>query len=216
MAVPSHVSSAQRRTLARLSELPIADDLVLAGGVAVAWHFDHRSSHDLDLFSRSPAFDLEHASASMAEAFGAHMQVVGRSDVTLHVVVSGVDVDMVRYKYASLSPPRVRACGIRVSSVRDLAVMKLSAIATRGLRRDFWDLAVMLRSRRVTLTSALDDYSKKFGAREADRYHVLRALTWFEDAERDRVMPRGLTASAWNDLKRYFTDETSRIALPRG
>lgn len=213
MAHPSHVSSAQRRTLARLSELPIADDLVLAGGVAVAWHFDHRSSRDLDLFSRSAAFDLERARSALAESFGSRMQVVGRSDATLHVVVGGVDVDVVRYKYPPLSPPRVRACGIRVASVRDLAVMKLSAIATRGLRRDFWDLAVMLRSKRVTLTSALADYSEKYGVGEADRYHVLRALTWFEDAERDLAMPRGLTRERWIELKAYFTQQTVRGAL---
>jgi hypothetical protein len=33
----------------------------LAGGVAIAWHFEHRSSRDLDLFSKSPRFSLRTA-----------------------------------------------------------------------------------------------------------------------------------------------------------
>jgi hypothetical protein len=212
MALPSHVSLAQRRTLARLSELPISDDLFLAGGVAVAWYFDHRTSRDLDLFSRSASFDLERASAVIEESFGRSYEVVGRSDVTLHVVVGGIDVDIVRYRYPSLSLSRGRACGIRLASIRDLAVMKLSAIATRGIRRDFWDLAVILQSKRVTLASALADYSKKFGVGEADRYHVLRALTWFADAERDRVLPRGMTQKHWRELKSYFVGEVQRAS----
>ena len=93
---------------------------------------------------------------------------------------------------------------IRLASVRDLAVMKLSAIATRGIRRDFWDLAVILQSKRVTLSSALDDYTRKFSVGEADRYHVVRALTWFADAERDRILPRGMTRPQWSALKEYF------------
>lgn len=210
MALPSHVSLAQRRALARLSALPVADELFLAGGVAVAWHFDHRSSQDLDLFSRSGGFDLERASSALRESFGRRFRVVARTDVALHALVDGVDVDIVRYRYRSLSPSRAFAFGIRVASVRDLAVMKLSAIATRGIRRDFWDLAVMLQSKRVTLASALDDYSVKYGVAEADRYHVLRALTWFDDAERERVLPRGLTRARWEDLKRYFLDLVPR------
>lgn len=210
MALPSHVSVAQRRALARLSELPVADELFLADGVAVAWHFDHRSSHDLDLFSRSGSFDLERASSALRESFGRSFRVVARSDVTLHAILAGVDVDIVHYRYPSLSASRARAFGIRVASVRDLAVMKLSAIATRGIRRDFWDLAVVLKSKRVTLASALDDYSAKFGVGEADRYHVLRALTWFDDAERDRVLPRGMTRASWEELKRFFFDIVPR------
>lgn len=82
MAYPSHVSIAQRRTLARLSELSIAEDLYLAGGVGVAWHVDHRSSTALDLFSRSASFDLDRASEEIAESFGSAYRVVGRSGVT--------------------------------------------------------------------------------------------------------------------------------------
>jgi hypothetical protein len=39
---------------------------------------------------------------------------------------------------------------------------------------------------------------------ESDVYHVLRALSWFEDAERDEVFPRGLTKKHWRAIRTYF------------
>ena len=48
MAEQSVIPAIQRRALARLSTLAIADDLYLAGGVAIAIHLGHRTSRDLD------------------------------------------------------------------------------------------------------------------------------------------------------------------------
>jgi hypothetical protein len=67
--------------------------------------------------------------------------------------------------------------------------MKLAAITKRGARRDYWDLHAMLTCSAVRLPRALDDYRRKFGVAESDIYHVLKALSWFDDAERDDVLP---------------------------
>jgi len=82
--------------------------------------------------------------------------------------------------------------------------MKLAAIATRGIRRDFWDLHEILASGRCTLQQSMVDYATKFGVAESDLYHVLKALSWFDDAERDEVFPRGLTKGHWKTIVRYF------------
>ena len=68
MASRSVVSPGQRRALAVLSELRIvADDLYLAGGVAVAMHLGHRTSLDLDFFSRSSEIDLDRVQAAVVQ-----------------------------------------------------------------------------------------------------------------------------------------------------
>lgn len=59
------LAAAQRRALARLSALPIARELYLAGGTAVALHLGHWRSLDLDFFSRDAAFDLPRGIASI-------------------------------------------------------------------------------------------------------------------------------------------------------
>ncbi len=82
--------------------------------------------------------------------------------------------------------------------------MKLAAIAKRGIRRDFWDLHAMLTTGRLTVARAFADYQRKFGVAESDVYHVLRALSCFEDAERDELLPRGLTKGHWRVVRAYF------------
>lgn len=216
MAPRSRVTPSQRRALARLTALPSGRALYLAGGVAIAEHFGHRTSRDLDLFGPTDGLDLERF---RAEVVGAErsVEVVSQSNAALHLRLEGADVDVVRYPYSSIAPSRVGRLGVPVASLRDLAAMKLAAIAKRGVRRDYWDLHVILTSRRSTLREALDDYRVKFGATESDLYHVLRAIGWFDDAERDAVMPRGMTPRLWSEVRasceRAATRELRRRAL---
>ena len=106
--------------------------------------------------------------------------------------------------------PTVGPEGVRVAAIRDLAAMKLAAIARRGIRRDFWDLYVVLGASERRLRAALHDYRDKFGISEANVYHVIHALGWFEEAERDRVMPRGLTDARWKAIKAWFEQAAAR------
>lgn len=200
MAQHPVVPASQRGALARLSQLPVAKDLYLAGGVAVAIHLGHRTSHDLDFFGRSPDLDLDLVQAALFES-SRRVELVSRTDATLHVRFEGADLDVVRYPYPLLVRPRRHESGFAVASLRDLAAMKLAAIAKRGVRRDFWDLHAILTSGRVNLGRALSDYLRKFGVAQSDAYHVLRALSWFEDAERDEVLPRGLTRRHWQTVR---------------
>jgi hypothetical protein len=99
-----------------------------------------------------------------------------------------------------LSPEQVRA----LAALRDLAAMKLSAIAKRGIKRDFWDLHQIVNASAVSLNLAFDSYVEKFGVRQADLYHVMRSLTYFDDADAEQVFPAGLTAAHWDLIKDYF------------
>ena len=94
--------------------------------------------------------------------------------------------------------------GIAVAALLDLATMKLAALSRRGLRRDFWDLSEIVRRGGVPLEQACRAYRQRYGVAEADLYHVFRALTWFEDAERDSAYPAGLTEPAWREIKAFF------------
>jgi hypothetical protein len=93
--------------------------------------------------------------------------------------------------------------------------MKLAAIAKRGLRRDFWDLHAILIARDVPLGATLDDYVAKYRVAEADLYHVLRSLTYFEDAERDAFLPAGLSEADWKAIKTFFQREAPKALSAR-
>jgi hypothetical protein len=198
-----------RRALDRLSHCPPVTGFYLAGGTAIAFHLHHRQSLDLDFFSFKADADLEAVKAAARSAFD-EVQVVGESDASLRMRCDGTPTDFVRYPYPPLEPPKVRAEGVAVAGLLDLSVMKLAAIARRGLRRDFWDLFAILCAG-TTLEESAGAYIRRYGVAESDLYHVLRALTYFADAEKDPVLPRGMTRERWEEIKRFLRTEAPKL-----
>lgn len=203
------LSQEQLVALDRIGKLPQAKALHLVGGSAIAVHFGHRRSEDLDIFSLEPDLDL-HAIRVVLASRAPSFVVRGETDATLKVAADGAIIDFVRYPYAPLEPPAPGPGGVLLASVRDLGAMKLSAIATRGIRRDFWDAFVMAKNGH-SLAQMAADFRAKFGKEASDLYHVVRALTYFEDAEADPIFPRGMTLALWKEVRAYFLKEAPRL-----
>ncbi|MFS8067494.1 MAG: nucleotidyl transferase AbiEii/AbiGii toxin family protein [Byssovorax sp.] len=211
MGKTTGVAKEQRRALDRLKSVQGIERFYLAGGTAIAVHLRHRTSIDLDLFSTSADVDL----SVVAEAIRivvADLQVLSVTEAALRIRVAGVPVDVVRYPYAPLETPMPGPESFPMASLRDLATMKLAAIARRGLRRDFWDLHAIAEAG-LSLQETSVAYIEKYGVSDADLYHVLRALTYFEDAEKDPVYPRGLTPAKWERIKTFFLTEAPKVLL---
>ena len=214
MEKPSKLAPEQQRTLARLTAVPELSGFYLAGGTAIAHHLNHRTSVDLDLFSRTDDVDLDAVGRGALAALD-EGEVVAATDATLTLRAGIVEVDIVRYPYPLLAETVPGPEGFDVPGLEDLAVMKLAAIAKRGVFRDFWDLYAILQEGSVSLDSALDGYIRRFGLSASDLYHVLRSLTYFDDAEAELVMPRGLTPTLWERITRFFQDQVPRAARRR-
>ncbi|HPA51422.1 MAG TPA: nucleotidyl transferase AbiEii/AbiGii toxin family protein [Thermoanaerobaculia bacterium] len=210
MADTSRLPEAQRRALDRLKSVPRMADFYLAGGTAVAVHLGHRLSLDLDFFSVRPDADLDAVRDSVRHAF-AEASTVAQTDTAVQLLCDGAPIDLVRYPYPPLRAIEQTADGVAVASLLDLAAMKLGALSRRGLRRDFWDLAEIVRRGGVSLEEACRAYRERYGVAEADLYHVLRSLAWFEDAERDPMYPAGLTEAGWRDIQAFFLREAPKL-----
>ena len=199
----------QDRALERLSRVAGIERFYLAGGSAVAWHLHHRISRDIDLFSAAGTEDLgelrERITATVPAA-----EVVSTTDVALRLRLEGAPVDFVRYRYPLLEPPSVGPRGFTVAGLRDLAAMKLAAVAGRGLRRDLWDLHVIL-GRALSIHDAARAYLDRFGLAQPDLYHLARSLTYFADAERDAVFPAGMDVALWEEIKKFLRVETPKL-----
>ena len=161
-------------------------------------------SRDVDLFSQDPSLDLE--SARSAFALLPEFEVDSLTDATLRFRIGTVPVDVVRYPYPLLNPPADGPGHFPIASLEDLATMKLSAVSRRGIRRDFWDLFEMFSRQTPSLDHALDSYLRRYGVKESDLYHVLKALTYFDDAEADALFPLGLTGERWETIKAWFLE----------
>ena len=67
--------------------------------------------------------------------------------------------------------------------LRDIAAMKLDAIATRGTKRDFVDLYFICKSGGTSLEEIFSFYDKKYGNLAANVIHIQKSLVYFVDAE---------------------------------
>jgi hypothetical protein len=65
----------------------------------------------------------------------------------------------------------------------NVACMKISAIASRGTKRDFVDLYAS--AQRWGLAELLRLFNRKYAQTAYRKIHVLKSLTFFEDAEKD-------------------------------
>ncbi|MGH7224966.1 MAG: nucleotidyl transferase AbiEii/AbiGii toxin family protein [Gemmataceae bacterium] len=99
--------------------------------------------------------------------------------------------------------------GVAVADLRDIACMKVTAIAGRGTKRDFVDLYVAARQL-GGLKAVLDWFSQKYAAANYSRPHILKSLTFFSDAEQEPT-PDMLVPCDWEAVKRYFIMEAPRL-----
>lgn len=209
MAPASTLSREQQRALDRLGSARSLREFYLAGGTAIGLHLGHRRSLDLDLFSTSADISLDKLRLALVTELP-DFEVVGVSDATINGRMLGVPVDIVRYPYPPMGPLDASSAGLPVASLLDLSTMKLSAIARRGIRRDFWDLHEIIQRTELDLETVANAFKQRFGRSDADLYHVLRALTYFDDAEAEASMPRGMTERLWQQIRSWFEDAAPR------
>ena len=194
-------------TLAR--ELVHADLLtgwILAGGTGLALQQGHRVSEDLDFFRAGP-LDPEGLVTALSRV--GPVEVQSRSAGTLHVALRGLRVSFLSAQ-APLLFPGTEYRGLVVADPRDIAVMKVIAIGGHGSRRDFVDLFFYLRGG-GSLEAIFAMIRRRFVAIDFNEYHLLRSLTFFDDAETE-PMPRMLRRIVWRDVKNAIVAEIRRLS----
>jgi len=102
--------------------------------------------------------------------------------------------------------------GINIADPRDIAAMKIAALSDRGTKRDFVDLYFIFAEEKIiTLPETLKLYDKKFKTLRQNKIHIIKSLSYFEDAEKDE-MPKMIKPVNWKKVKEYFITEQKKIA----
>jgi hypothetical protein len=201
---PEVISESTQSTLQALQKARVLDGFYLAGGTGLALRFGHRLSLDFDFFS-SEHFD---ESAFVQRFHGIDgFKLVSIAPYTLHATIETTKVSFLGYAYPVLFPLR-EFLGASVADPRDIACMKLSAIAARGTKRDFIDL--YLAAQRYGLNEILRIFEEKFAHTNYSVVHLLKSLTFFADAEKD-PMPHMLVSLEWVAVKQWFLREAPRL-----
>ena len=196
-AVPEPVAA----LLERLAFHDALGRFALGGGTSLALRFGHRLSVDLDYFT-TEEFDPGLLSESLDLD---DLSVLALSNNTLSLVASGVKIDLLRHNYPEVAPIDGIA-GHRLISIPDIAAMKLNAIANRGSKKDFYDMAELLGHH--SLEEMLGFFSRKYPA--TDPFAVIRSLAWFEDAEHEPD-PVPLNGQTWGEVKQRMTQAVRKL-----
>jgi hypothetical protein len=120
-------------------------NLYMGGGTALALQLGHRLPVDFGWFTFRLG-DAERVLRLLRFA-AIPFEVLSMEAETLYLLVDGVQMSFFGYDYPLLGPLVLwKDVGLHLANMKDIACMKLSAIASRGSRKDFVDL---LRTRRT-------------------------------------------------------------------
>lgn len=199
------ISKNTQKNLELLGRLEEIKQFYLAGGTAAAFHFGHRISLDLDFFTRED-FDNEKLTAKLSEL--GKLSVDQTRKNTFLGSLNRVKISFFKYPYLLLEETQ-KYKGIRIAGLADIGAMKVEAISGRGMKRDFIDLYVICK-RFKPLEKILRFFDKKYAGVDFSWVHIMKSLSYFEDAEADEV-PRLLEPIDWKEVKKFFIKETKNL-----
>jgi Nucleotidyl transferase AbiEii toxin, Type IV TA system len=192
-----HLETVKQSTyelLIKLMQVPELSNFVLVGGTNLSLKFGHRISIDLDLFTNTK-FDRDEVFMAITTIFPQTIKLDERKQ-TIWLTIDGVKVDIILHEYPYIRPIQL-IDGIRFMAVEDIIPMKLEAMATRGVKKDFWDIAELLNH--YDLQTMIDFYELKYP--NSDIGHIIRSMTYFVDAEIQKDNPEDLKGVTWEHVK---------------
>jgi predicted nucleotidyltransferase component of viral defense system len=183
--------------------VPELSPLRLVGGTALALQLGHRQSVDLDFFGNFDAKRQNVIDAITRDGFV--VQENNKGETIILCKIDTVKVDIVRYQYEWLEAA-IEEDGVRMAGLKDIAAMKLAAVAGRGSKKDFVDVYFLLQH--FSLQQMLDFFAKRY--EQGSLFHVIRSLTYFEDAE-PIPMPDMFVDTSWDTVKSTLRGEVRKL-----
>jgi len=183
-----------------LSKNNIFKNFYLGGGTGCALILGHRYSFDFDFFSEKK-FNSSEMIKKILPLKSLNLNIEKEEEDTLIFFVKDIMFSFFYYPYKLIENPLYYK-GINIASLSDLGCMKLDTIAGRGKKRDFIDLYFIVK--KIPFEELFSLYIKKYKIKN-NIIHVIKSLTYFEDAEKD-PMPRMIKNVKWEKVKKFFMD----------
>ncbi len=202
-----YVETVEPRTfslLKKLFEVPELNDFRLVGGTALSLLYGHRVSVDLDLFSNKP-LDNTLVITGLERSFGPAF--VNRSTnprFGIFCFIDNVKIDLIHHPHPLIRSEQI-ADGIKMFSTEDIIAMKVQAILGRGKKKDFWDVAELLKH--FSVEDFIRFHKEKYTTQNL-MITVPQAITYFADAEESED-PVSLKEQTWERVKEFISEKVS-------
>ncbi|MFH0925531.1 MAG: nucleotidyl transferase AbiEii/AbiGii toxin family protein [bacterium] len=185
-----------KKALSQISKA--VEKFYLAGGTGLALQLGHRLSIDLDFFS----FELFNLDV-LIEKINPE-KILFSDEGTIHCEKNGVKLSFLFYR-EPLVYSELRWLDIKMADWKDIAAEKIKAISQRGAKKDFYDIYAVLKLK-LRISELCEIFKKRFTSSGINKYHVLKSLVYFEDAE-DEPEPIILIKDndwQWEKVKGFF------------
>lgn len=196
------IAKQTKQVLLKLAKVDLVRQrFYLAGGTGLALQLDHRLSVDLDWFT----FDFPKMESLISEL--GKIQVIGQDKNSLDCVIDGVKVSFLEYKYGLLAKLKDYE-KVKLASSRDILAMKLSAIMSRGSKKDFIDVYIGLK--KYDINEQIKSFMEKFKGVDYSMIHLKKSLIYFMDADKE-PMPKMIEDLNWDEVKQTLLKEVKKI-----
>ncbi|MBU4446375.1 nucleotidyl transferase AbiEii/AbiGii toxin family protein [bacterium] len=189
-----------------LSNQDFIANFYLAGGTGLALQIGHRQSIDFDFFIPND-FNTTRIIQEL-KSIG-NFELHNEEQNTINGMLNQIRISFFGYKYKVINP-FLNYRKINIADELDIAAMKLEAISGRGNKKDFIDLYFMLQ--KYSINNILKFYEKKYGKGIANNYHLMKSLTYFQDAE-EQAMPEMIEHVDWGTVKKEIINKVKKIKL---
>lgn len=182
------------------------DDFYLAGGTALALQLGHRDSIDFDFFSTN-SFSTEELFHKVERIFLGHqvVKIQEAKDTLTLIIDSSIKLSFFGYQY-KLIKPLIDENFFKLASIEDIAGMKMSAIISRSVLKDYIDLYFIFHQ--FELTTLLNLTNKKFPT--IDSNLVLKSLVYFEDIENEPIIFKHNQEVSFELVKKYLSETVKK------
>jgi hypothetical protein len=200
----------RRKLLVKLAYLKPVSRFYMAGGTGLALVAGHRRSADFDFFRESPKGDLPGVEGLRRALTGLEGGKIHRQEEgALHAEVGGIRLSFLAYAHGLLRKTHEWK-GLAIAHPLDIGLMKLAAIIQRGSKRDFIDLACIIR-RYASLGELIRLAQVKFPETHDFAVQASHALVYFADADGQPDPEMLEEGYSWNGIKALVEKETRRV-----
>lgn len=201
------LSPSSYEILQKLCSIEELNDFELVGGTSLALQIGHRISIDLDFFCVN-MFDTRKIKQVLLDNF--HKNSITFDYEEKNTLIGSIDqikIDFIRHAYPKIDDTLI-IDGIRLSSVKDIAAMKIGAITDNGTRiKDFVDLYYLLKQ--FKMQEVIGFFEQKY--QSENLFSALKSIVYFNDLDPDSIKYINYMNNkqlSFENLKSFITKET--------
>ncbi|MEZ0343555.1 MAG: nucleotidyl transferase AbiEii/AbiGii toxin family protein [Caldimicrobium sp.] len=203
------LSEPQKKTLEKVVNLSLTEGFYLAGGTALTIKYSHRVSEDFDFFT-FPEREIDLLTFDIkSQTLPIEWTVKKMDTLIFYYIINDhyIKFSFFRYPYILLEKPEFHdSLKIFIAKDVDIACMKAVAIVQRGSKKDFFDLWFLMNLHKWKLEDIFDFLKYKYPKYNPGMF--LKALTYFEDAERESYKDIDFQ---WEEIKIFFNKAVSNF-----